>query len=109
VPEKKRTKGVVRLRFFVGQARYCGRSIYSPVICSAPVPHYVIYYIYYSNNVKHHLYHKCFIPYSQKYFSNEFFINYLYEKLKIMLSFLSKKFAESVAAAFMPKQLAPSD
>jgi hypothetical protein len=43
VPEKKRTKAAGRLRFFVGQARYCGRSIYSPVMRSAPVLH--LFYI----------------------------------------------------------------
>jgi hypothetical protein len=31
VPEKNTTKAVGRLVFFVGQARYCGRSAYRPV------------------------------------------------------------------------------
>jgi hypothetical protein len=39
VPEKNRTKGVARLRFFVGQARYCGRSAYNPVMRSSAVLH----------------------------------------------------------------------
>jgi hypothetical protein len=44
VPEKKRTKAAGRLRFFVGQARYCGRSIYNPVMRSSAVPHYFLYF-----------------------------------------------------------------
>jgi hypothetical protein len=42
VPEENRTKAVGRLRFSVGQARYCGRSVYSPVMCSGGV-HYYFY------------------------------------------------------------------
>jgi hypothetical protein len=40
VPEKNRTKGVARLRFFVGQAAVRRRSAYNPVMRSGGVPHY---------------------------------------------------------------------